>query len=143
MHGWLPITVQVLSFCALVAAIGWRTRRWRMVWLPWSALIGVFLAVATYWYIQSAGVADDSNPAPVELWVWIALSGIAFGVLVSGWSGISWGRRRGRRLATVVAVPLCVLSGALSLNLWVGYFPTVQTAWNQVTAGPLPDETDQ
>jgi len=110
-----------------------------MVWLPWSALIGVFLAVATYWYIQSAGVADDSNPAPVELWVWIALSGIAFGVLVSGWSGISWRRR----MVTVVAVPLCVLSAALSLNLWVGYFPTVQTAWNQVTAGPLPDETDQ
>jgi S-formylglutathione hydrolase FrmB len=31
----------------------------------------------------------------------------------------------------------------LALNLWVGYFPTVQTAWNQLTAGPLPDQTDQ
>ena len=31
---------------------------------------------------------------------------------------------------------------ALVLNLWVGYFPTVQTAWNQLTAGPLPDQTD-
>lgn len=29
------------------------------------------------------------------------------------------------------------------LNLWVGYFPTVATAWNQVTAGPLPDQTDR
>jgi S-formylglutathione hydrolase FrmB len=28
------------------------------------------------------------------------------------------------------------------LNLWVGYCPTVQTAWNQLTAGPLPDQTD-
>ena len=31
---------------------------------------------------------------------------------------------------------------ALALNLWVGYFPTVQNAWNQLTAGPLPDQTD-
>ena len=38
---------------------------------------------------------------------------------------------------------MCLLSVALALNLWVGYFPTVQTAWNQLTAGPLPDQTDQ
>ena len=44
---------------------------------------------------------------------------------------------------SVLAVPLCLLSAALALNLWVGYFPTVQTAWNQLTAGPLPDQTDQ
>ncbi len=43
---------------------------------------------------------------------------------------------------SVLAVPLCLLSAALTLNLWVGYFPTVQTAWNQLTAGPLPDQTD-
>ncbi|MDT7754864.1 MAG: hypothetical protein QOH27_762, partial [Mycobacterium sp.] len=30
----------------------------------------------------------------------------------------------------------------LALNTWVGYFPTVQVAWNQLTAGALPDETD-
>ena len=34
-----------------------------------------------------------------------------------------------------------VLCAGLALNQWVGYFPTVQTAWNQLTAGPLPDET--
>ena len=39
-------------------------------------------------------------------------------------------------------MPLCLLSTGLVLNLWVGYFPTVQVAWNQLTAGPLPDETD-
>ena len=37
----------------------------------------------------------------------------------------------------------CLLSAVLVLNLWVGYFPTVQTAWNQLTSGPLPDQTDQ
>lgn len=103
VHGWLPATVQILAAVALITAIGWRTRRWRLVWIPWSALIGVFLAVATYSYIESAGSPDDCNPAPHLLWV----------------------------------------SAALMLNLWVGYVPTVQAAWNQVTAGPLPDETDQ
>lgn len=138
MHGWLTVAVQILAVVAVVTAIGRRTRRWRLVWVPWSALIGVVLAVAAYCYIASAGVADDSNPAPHTLWVWIALSGFAFGVLVSGWRGARWWRRT----AATLAVPLCVLSAALVVNLWVGYFPTVQTAWNQLTAGPLPDQTD-
>jgi len=32
---------------------------------------------------------------------------------------------------STIALPLCLLCSALALNLWVGYFPTVQTAWNQ------------
>ncbi len=139
MHGWLPVSVQILAAVALIAAIGWRTRRWRLIWLPWSTLIGAALAAGTYWYIDAAGLADDTNPAPDTLWVWIALSGLAFGILLSGWRGARWWRRA----AAVAAVPLCTLSAALVLNLWVGYFPTLQTAWNQFTAGPLPDETGQ
>ena len=56
-----------------------------------------------------------------------------------GWRGARWWRRG----VSLLAVPLCLLSAALALNLWVGYFPTVQTAWNQLTAGPLPDQTDR
>lgn len=138
MHGWLPLTVQILAAVAVVLALGWRTRRWRLIWLPWSVFIGAILALGTYLYIDSAGVADDSNPAPTTLWLWIALSGMAFGVLMSGWRGSRWWPR----IAALIAVPLCALSAALALNLWVGYFPTVQTAWNQLTAGPLPDQTD-
>ena len=139
MHGWLPTAVQILAAVALLTAIGWRTRRWRSVWLPWSVLLGGGLAVAAYCYVQSAGVADDTNPAPATLWIWIALCGVAFGVLVSGWSGAQWWRRT----ASILALPLAALAAALALNLWVGYFPTVQTAWSQLTAGPLPDQTDQ
>jgi S-formylglutathione hydrolase FrmB len=43
----------------------------------------------------------------------------------------------------VVAVPLCVANAGLALNAWVGYFPTVHAAWNQLTAGPLPNQTDR
>jgi S-formylglutathione hydrolase FrmB len=138
MHGWLPVTVQVIAGFLLIAAIGWRNRRWRLVWLPWAALVGGVVAVAAYWYIASQGLSDETNPAPYSLWIWIGLSGVAAAVLVAGWRGTRWWRRG----MSALAVPLCVLCAALALNLWVGYFPTVQTAWNQVTAGPLPDQTD-
>ena len=34
-----------------------------------------------------------------------------------------------QRGASLASVPLCLLSAVLMLNLWVGYFPTVQSAW--------------
>ena len=138
MHGWIPITAQVVAALVLIAAIGWRNRRWRLVWLPWAALVGVGLALAVYWYIASQGMSDDINPAPHALWIWIVLSGTAAGVLIAGWRGARWWRRG----VSALALPLCALCAALALNLWVGYFPTVQNAWNQLTSGPLPDQTD-
>jgi S-formylglutathione hydrolase FrmB len=132
------MTAQVAAGLLLIAAIGWRNRRWRVVWLPSAALVGVALAVGAYWYIASAGMSDETNPAPYSLWIWIGLSGVAAGVLIAGWRGARWWRRG----VSTIALPLCLLCSALALNLWVGYFPTVQTAWNQMTAGPLPDQTD-
>ena len=138
MHGWIPITAQVIAGLLLIAAIGWRNRRWRLVWLPWATLVGVALAVAAYWYIASAGMSDETNPAPYSLWIWIGLSGVAAAVLIAGWRGARWWRRG----VSTMALPVCLLCSALALNLWVGYFPTAQIAWNQLTAGPLPDQTD-
>ena len=137
MHGWVPISIQALAVVVLVLAIGWRSRRWRLTWVPLAALVGVGVAEWAHWFINSDGLADD--PAPHQLWIWIALTGLAAGVLVFGWRGAHWWRRG----AAVLAVPLCLLSAALALNLWVGYFPTVQNAWNQMTAGPLPDQTSR
>ena len=136
MHGWIPGTVQAVSVTALLLAIGWRSRRWRLLSLPAAAAIGVGVAGWAHWYITADGLADD--PAPHLLWWWIACSGAAATILVLGWPGAAWWRRA----ASLLAVPLCLLSTLLVLNLWVGYFPTVQTAWNQLTAGPLPDQTD-
>jgi len=136
MQGWAPIAIQVLTVALLVFAIGWRTRRWRLLWLPISALIGVSLAWLTHWNIATNGLAGD--PAPRGLWVWLALSGLAGGVAVLGWRSADW-RRRG---ASVLTVPMAMLCSALMLNLWVGYFPTIQTAWGQLTGDPLPGQTD-
>ncbi|MCW2511113.1 MAG: hypothetical protein JWR11_155 [Mycobacterium sp.] len=137
MHGWLPLTIQVVTVVVLLTAIGWRTRRWRLVWLPVASVVGVALAAASYWLITSQGLSDD--PAPNLLWVWLVVTGVATIVLVAGWRNSRWWRRT----ASVVSLPLCLLCAGLALNLWVGYFPTVQTAWNQITEGPLPDQIDQ
>jgi S-formylglutathione hydrolase FrmB len=137
MHGWVPITVQVVAAIVLAFAVGWRSRRWRTVCLPLAAVIGGAVAYGTHWYIVDQGLSEE--PAPAALWLWIALGGLAAAVLLVGWrSARGW-----QRSAAVMSVPLCLLSATLMLNLWVGYFPTVQSAWSQLTSGPLPDQTDQ
>jgi S-formylglutathione hydrolase FrmB len=135
LQGWLPLTLQAIAVIVLVLAIGWRSRRWRFVWLPASIVVGLGVAAWAHWYVDSQGMAGD--PAPDSLWIWTGLTGFALSAAVLGWRGIRW-----RRVAAVAAVPLCLLGTGLALNTWVGYFPTVQVAWNQLTAGPLPDETD-
>lgn len=137
MHGWVPTSVQVITAVVLIAAIALRPRRWALIWLPFAAVVGAVLVAGTNWYIESEGLAG--NPAPRSLWVWIAMTGVAVVVLLAGWRGSRWWRRG----TAALAVPLTLLCTALAVNLWVGYFPWVQTAWNQLTAGPLPDQTDQ
>ncbi|HZQ31448.1 MAG TPA: alpha/beta hydrolase-fold protein [Mycobacterium sp.] len=136
LHGWLPGLIEAVAAAVLLAAIGWRSRKWRFLWLPLALLVGVGAAAWAHWYIDLEGMSDD--PAPRSLWLWIGFTGLSVAVLVLGWRHTRWWRRA----ISFLAVPLCVLCSGLALNQWVGYFPTVQTAWNQLTAGPLPDETD-
>jgi S-formylglutathione hydrolase FrmB len=137
LQGWAPTILQVICACVLVLAIGWRSRRWRLLWVPVSLLVGVVAAAGIYWYIRWAGIAG--HPAPVTLWIWIALTGLAVGVLIFGWRD-NWWWRRG---VSVLAVPLCLLCTALMVNLWTGYLPTVQSAWNQLTGRPVPGAADE
>src|SRR6476660_10047764 len=114
MHGWIPMTVQVMAAVALVVVIAWRPgRRWRLVWLPWALVVGAALTAAAYWYIASEGLAGD-DPAPHRLWIWIGLSGVAAAVLLAGWRGARWWWRG----VSVLAVPSCLLWAALAVNLW-------------------------
>jgi S-formylglutathione hydrolase FrmB len=136
MHGWVPGVVQAVSVAMLLVAVGWRSRLWRLLFLPAAAILGAASAACASWYIAHAGLADD--PAPHLLWWWIAGSGAAAAIVILGWGSARWWRRS----ASLLSVPLCLLSAGLTLNLWVGYFPTVQTAWDQLTAGPLPHQTD-
>lgn len=134
MHGWVPLTVQVVTGVVLLLAIGWRTRSWRLRWLPLAALAGGAAAFATRAYASRI----STEPAPDALWAWAGLAGSAVTVLLLGWRSAQWWRRG----IALLSVPLCLLSTALTLNMWVGYFPTVQAAWGQLSSGPLPDQTD-
>lgn len=137
MHGWVPAVIQVLAAVTLILAIGWRTRRWRLMWLPLAAVAAIAVPALTHWNISSEGLAGD--PAPRQLWAWLWATGLAVGVAALGWRSTRWWRRA----VSLVTVALCALSAGLMLNLWVGYFPTVQTAWGQLTGGPLPGQTDR
>lgn len=137
MHGWVPVVVQTLAVAMLAGALAGRSRR-RLVWeLPVVVAVGVILVAGAHWFIGSAGVAGDAPP--VGLWIRIGLAGSAAAIVAVGWRGV----RCWRRVVAVLAVPLCVLSVALALNGWVGYFPTVHALWTQVTAGPLPNQADR
>ena len=135
--GWILIVVQLLTLAGVAAAVGWRSRRWRVVWLPSAAVLGAAFAVAIDAYIGSIGMAGD--PAPPRLLGWVALTGFAIVVVFVGWPSARWWRRG----LAVASVPACAVCAALVVNQWVGYFPTVRAAWSQLTVGPVPDQTDR
>jgi hypothetical protein len=110
IHGWIPVTVQLIAAVVVLLAIGRRSRRWLLLWVPLALLIGVGLAGAVYWYVTDQGVADE--PAPLTLWAWVTVSGLAAAAVVLGWPGAAWWQRA----MSVLAVPLCVLSATLALN---------------------------
>jgi hypothetical protein len=131
MHGWVPITAQIVTPLTLAVAAGWRSRRWRLLWLPVAAVVGVGTALGARRCISAA--------APDALYVWIALVGVAMAVLILGWRGARWWRRG----LSILAVPLCLLCSLLVLNQWIGYFQTAQSAWDQFTSVPLPNQADK
>ena len=52
MHGWVPGVVQAVSVAMLLVAVGWRSRRWRLLSLPVAAVLGAALAAWSNWYID-------------------------------------------------------------------------------------------
>src|SRR5690348_13929203 len=137
VDGWVPIAVQVLAALLLLYVVwGHSDRRGRRR-LAIAALIGMMLAALAHLYISSIGISGQA--APGRLWLWIGLAGLALGLIGPAWKRASWWRRS----ASLLAVPLCLICAAQAVNTWVGYYPRVHTAWNQLTTGPLPDETDR
>jgi S-formylglutathione hydrolase FrmB len=105
----LPIAIQVVAFAALLAAIGWRSRRWRSRLLPLAGAVGLVVAAVAYWYVDYQGWGHD---APWAMWIWIALTGLAISVVLLGWPGAPWWRR----VVAILAVPLAAISAADVLN---------------------------
>lgn len=132
ISGWLPVTIQAVAIGALVAATGWRTRRWRLRRLPLALSLGAVLIAASWWFLESQGWGPTY---PWALWPWIGLTGLAAAVLVLGWSGSPWWRRT----VALVTVPMCVLATATAVNASLSYLPTVGMAWQWAT-GKQPSQ---
>ncbi len=136
MHGLVPTVVELVTAVALLYGTGWRARRWRILWVPLAIAFGCLTGAAVHWYYGTLGIA--SEPAPWSLWLWVSVTGFAVAVAVVGWRGA----RNWRRNASVFAASFCLLSAGLTVNSWLGYFPTVYAAWGQLTDAPLPDQAD-
>jgi S-formylglutathione hydrolase FrmB len=136
INGWLPITIQAVALALLVAAVGWRSRRWRLRWLPIAGVVGLVVAAVAYRYVDYQGWGNDP---PWGMWAWIALTGFAAAVVAVGWPSARWWRR----VVSILAVPVAAISAASVLNVSLGYLPTVRTAWEMFTGAKPPDQIDE
>jgi enterochelin esterase-like enzyme len=134
LHGWLPVGLQVATIITLLAAIGWRTARWRTRWLP-VALAGGVLAGVLAW-VYRVQLTGDTDPMPVTIWIWLAATFTALLVLVIGWTGAQWWRRG----TAVLAVFLAALTCANTVNKLVAYYPTLNAAINDWRGTPIPGQ---
>jgi dienelactone hydrolase len=136
MQGWVPLSVEVIAAVAVGGVLVRRRPRWSPVSVGAALVAGVAAAVAAHWALQNSGISGEAAPRP--LWAWISLTGFAMTVGVSGWrAGSRWWRH-----GAVFASSLCLLSTGLLINGWIGYFPTVAVAWDQLTGRPIPHQID-
>jgi S-formylglutathione hydrolase FrmB len=137
INGWLPAAIQLASVVVVAVGLGWRSKRWLLRWVPVAAVAGVALAGAAYWFARDQALADDR--APVRLWLWIGLTGLALVVAIAGWPRLAWWRRG----VSLVAIPMCLVCAALVVNAWTGYAPTISAAWNLATGAQQSDSVDE
>ncbi len=135
LSGWFPTIVEVITAALVLTAVGWRTRRWRTVWVPVAIAVGTITSIGLYFYLDNRGLAPDS--APVLFWVFAAVTAMVVVVITAGIRSARWWQHA----AAAIALPLAIISVALVANQWSGYYPTLTRAWDGLTAGPLPHQT--
>ena len=116
LGGWLPAMLDVVAVAALVVAVGWRDRRWRVRAVPMivgGATFGTL--IAAYPAARLFGVTD---PLPFHVWLWFGAGLAALIVLAAGWRSARWWRRG----TAVVAIALAALVFANQVNQYVGYY---------------------
>ena len=134
LGGWLPAMLDVVAVAALVVAVGWRDRQWRVRAVPMivgGATFGTL--IAAYPAARLLGVTD---PLPFHVWLWFGAALAALIVLAAGWRSARWWRRG----TAVVAIALATLVFANQINQFVGYYPTISAAVNDWTHTPLPGQ---
>jgi S-formylglutathione hydrolase FrmB len=127
--GPVPITVGVFGFAAMVAAVfGGRNARW---WLP-VPLFAASLAVVIVAARLVPWPRSFGSSFPPSFYLWAALPIFDALLAIVPWS--HW--RAWRRVVAAASVPLLLVFGALQLDAFYGYLPTL----NDVLHGPLPGQ---
>ncbi|WP_084514868.1 alpha/beta hydrolase [Nocardia acidivorans] len=135
LHGWVPQVALFLAVFFLVLAVARFTRRWWLLWVPACVTLAAGVTWVAWAYMNDEGLASD--PAPVLLWVAVGMTALAVGLVLVGWQDGAWWQR----VAAVLAVPLALVNALIVLDQWVGYYPTVRSAWAAATAESLPHQT--
>jgi S-formylglutathione hydrolase FrmB len=130
LSGWLPVAMEAAAAIALVAAIGWRDRRWRTRRLPLIAGAAALIAVGAA--AASRPLFGITDPLPTSVWVWLGVAAAAVLVLIIGWRSARWWRN----VVGVAAAGLALIVCGNSVNQFVGYYPTVGSAVGDLRGRP-------
>lgn len=137
ISGWLPVVIHLLLAAVLITAIGWRNRRWRVLWLPIALGLGVLTGVGLMLTFYSGPMSSD--PLPPLIWVWMGALVTSIAVFVFGWRRTPWWRRA----LSVLAIPCALLGIMTTINQWVGDMPTVRVLYETMTGAPLPEQVSE
>ncbi|MFC4946333.1 alpha/beta hydrolase [Pseudonocardia sp. GCM10023141] len=138
--GVLPSTISVVGGLALVYLLVRRGRRW---WLRTvSTCIGIGVLVAALSAVGVALLRPFPDPLPLRVLFWIAVTAAG--------CALAWAPRGSGRLrvaVTVLAVVAVLLMGAVKVNAFYGYRPTLASAVglqasDQTTFADLPREVE-
>lgn len=134
LSGWFPAALRIGTVVAVLAAAVRPGRRW------WTRRVPVAAVVATVVAVVAGIVADAAlrqpEPLPDELWFWVGV--LVFALVIALLRGAVW-----QRGIAVVAVLLAAASAAGTLNAFVGYYPTVGVAYDDLAGVPVPSQIDR
>ncbi len=118
IEGWLPLALRVLAVGILVAAVDWRSARWRRQLgrgVPTAAAVTVVVALTA----TVASLAPSNFPRSAYVWGFIFILSVS--VAVIGWASAG----RWRRPVALVAVLLTLLVTLDTIDQQSGSFPTL------------------
>ncbi|MFG1932217.1 alpha/beta hydrolase [Mycobacterium sp. NPDC048908] len=136
MDGYLPAVAQVAAAVIVMAAVLCQFRRSGLGRLVAVAAAGGITAFALNCWFESLGLAGE--PAPTQLWAWTGVAVAAIVLTAAGWAGAGWLQRNLYALSAAV----CLLCVGLTVNAWIGYFPTVPIAFSQLADRRLPGQIE-
>ena len=134
LSGWFPSALRIAAAAAVLLAVARPGRRWWTRRVPVAAVVAAGIAVL-------AGVVGDAalqqpEPLPAEVWVWTGVA--VFALVAALLRGAVW-----QRGVAVAGMLLAVASAASAVNAFVGYYPTVGVAFDDLAGVPVPSQIDR